>query len=204
MCKSIHVLVEIRHCWVMAHNFTNQFHSFYGNAFSLARFERKLYRKPITQNIRKEKCYSLRGAVKGLLHLHFFQHSTSQPKTQGQRIHLAKIHAIHHKNAAAFLKHDAIFKARILCYWVFSIYFPGYCHHSGMINKDNYLICCILFPGHVSLDPEFLLSVVQRALGPLCWSILLHQEEEVDWSRGLEERVMTAEIQYSYCHSHPQ
>lgn len=34
--------------------------------------------------------------------LSFFNHGIPQLKTQGQRTHLTKIHAIHHKNVAAF------------------------------------------------------------------------------------------------------
>lgn len=36
-----------------------------------------------------------------------------------------------------------------------------------MISEDNYLIYCVLFPTHASFEPEFLPSVVQRALGAL-------------------------------------
>jgi hypothetical protein len=49
----------------------------------------------------------------------------------------------------------------------FSVFSPCNCHHLDVISEDNYLIYCILFPSHASLEPEPLLSECGGPRGPL-------------------------------------
>lgn len=85
------------------------------------------------------------------------------------------------------------------CVTWFSVFFPRNCHHS----EHNYLIYCILFPPHASLQPGLLRSVVQGPLGASGYSLMHHGEEELEWG-NCAERAMAAEIQGSCGNSYTQ